>query len=158
MPTQLGEVPILQLHDRSDLTIPWEGGMTRDGWIYEAEATVLATWARVHGCTSNGPSPFGKGAEIATPFDGGAAHMSCHGYKTCGRGKKEGRNGSHAGGGKGSHAGGRKGGRKGGGAVQVGQCFFDGAHGSWPRHIEALIVWFLFNGEGIEGIESTVGV
>ena len=150
MPTQLGEVPILQLHDRSDLTIPWEGGMTRDGWIYEAEATVLATWARVHGCTSNGPSPFGKGAEIATPFDGGAAHMSCHGYKTCGRGKKEGRNGSHAGGG--------KGGRKGGRAVQVGQCFFDGAHGSWPRHIEALIVWFLFNVEGIEGIESTVGV
>lgn len=50
IPHELGNVPILQLHDRNDATIPWEGGLTMDGWVYESLSTVLSGWARNHAC------------------------------------------------------------------------------------------------------------
>jgi len=78
VPPALRNVPILQMHDRSDTTIPWQGGMSADGWVYEAMSTAMSTWARVHGCLS---STHLRG--VATPFDGGNKNFVCQEYKRC---------------------------------------------------------------------------
>lgn len=78
IPHVLESVPILQMHDRSDATIPWEGGMTSDGWIYESLTTVLAGWARNHKCKSTK-----KLTGVNTPYDGGNVNMQCYEYKEC---------------------------------------------------------------------------
>ena len=40
---------ILQLHDRGDLIIPWQGGAT-DGWLYESLNRSLGVWSALHQC------------------------------------------------------------------------------------------------------------
>jgi poly(3-hydroxybutyrate) depolymerase len=82
VPAAMGKISILQLHDRSDTTIPWQGGMTAAGWIYEALSTVLSSWARVHGCRS---SPALTG--LATPYDGGTHNFVCQEYRACRKGR-----------------------------------------------------------------------
>jgi len=78
IPDELATVPILQLHDRNDNTIPWQGGMTEDGWIYESLTTVLAGWARNHTCKFSRML-----AGVNTPYDGGNVNLRCHEYKEC---------------------------------------------------------------------------
>jgi len=82
VPSELAGVPILQMHDRGDETIPWAGGMTSDGWIYESITTTLSVWARVHGCQSSV-----KLRGVNTPFDGGNQNFECQEYKHCRQGR-----------------------------------------------------------------------
>ena len=44
---------VLQLHDRSDTTIPWQGAASSDGWIYESLNFTLGAWAAAHGCNAS---------------------------------------------------------------------------------------------------------
>lgn len=78
VPQTLSGVAIMQIHDRGDKTIPWEGGLTGDGWIYEALTTVLSVWAQRHQCKSST-----RLRGVATPFDGGAKFMVCQEYHKC---------------------------------------------------------------------------
>lgn len=78
VPKDLSTVPIMQLHDRSDLTEPWQGGNADDGWIFESVTTTLAMWARNHSCKSSR-----KLKGVNTPFDGGNANMVCQEHKQC---------------------------------------------------------------------------
>merc|ERR1712083_940819 len=82
VPHSLSKVPIMQLHDRSDFTVPWEGGMTGDGFIYESLSSVLAVWARNHKCNSTR-----KLWGINTPYDGANADMRCYEFSECQDGK-----------------------------------------------------------------------
>ena len=41
---------LLQIHDRSDVTIPWRGGNSSDGWLYESLERSTGPWAAIHGC------------------------------------------------------------------------------------------------------------
>lgn len=78
VPKALSTVPILQMHDRFDTVIPWEGGMTYDGWIYESMTTVMAVWARTHKCESSV-----KLKGVNTPYDGGLKDIRCMEYHQC---------------------------------------------------------------------------
>jgi poly(3-hydroxybutyrate) depolymerase len=80
VPPALGEVAIMQIHDRGDKTIPWQGGMTSDGWIYESTSTVLGVWAQRHGCKATNSQ---KLKSVITPFSGGPKNMECHEYRKC---------------------------------------------------------------------------
>jgi len=53
LPPAAHRMPIMHMHDRSDDTIPWEGGVSASGWIYEPMSTVLAEWGRLHGCSTS---------------------------------------------------------------------------------------------------------
>jgi len=45
---------ILQLHGRSDPTIPADGGWdSYHSYLYEYTDTVYSAWASVHGCSSS---------------------------------------------------------------------------------------------------------
>jgi len=113
-------LPILQIHDRSDDTIPSEGGVSSDGWMYESLATVLAGWGDALGCSYSR-----RMVAVKTPWDGGKVRLQCQASRGC-----------TAGPGGSSLTGPRS------AAAPVVQCFFDGSHGDWPRHIEDLIWWF----------------
>jgi len=82
VPKALSSTPILQMHDRSDKLIPWLGGMTQDGWIYESKTTTLSVWARNHKCR-----PSAKLLGVNTPFDGGNDNIVCQEYKHCQHGR-----------------------------------------------------------------------
>jgi poly(3-hydroxybutyrate) depolymerase len=73
--TQAHRTSILQLHDRSDTVIPWQGGATEDGWLYESVDRSLGVWAAVHGC--------GMRVPIHTAIDGGAQNTQCWEYQDC---------------------------------------------------------------------------
>lgn len=66
------------MHDRGDEIIPWQGGMTYDGWIYESMTTVLSVWARNHQCSSSV-----KLTGVNTPYDGGYRDVRCMEYLDC---------------------------------------------------------------------------
>ncbi len=68
----------MQLHDRSDVTIPWQGGASSDGWIYETLNRTVGVWSAVHGC--------GPAAYVQTDFSGGGKHLECHEYSQCNTG------------------------------------------------------------------------
>lgn len=74
----LGETDILLFYDRSDATIPWKGGMTQDGWIYESYTTVTDEWARVKRCDI----AIGM-KDYKTPYDGGAYNIACQRKTGC---------------------------------------------------------------------------
>lgn len=114
------QIPIMQLHDRSDQTIPWEGGVSDGGWIYESLSTVLSAWGRLHRCTTSR-----KMVGIATPWDGGAANLYCQTSHGCLAVAELPVVEQHA--------------RR---QPPVIRCFFDGGHGSWPSHIEEVLWWF----------------
>lgn len=70
---------VLQLHGRSDVTIPWQGGRSKDGWLYEARERSLGVWAALHGCARE-PQP------QRTPYSGGPTNVSCFEYEACSAG------------------------------------------------------------------------
>jgi hypothetical protein len=78
VPKELGKVPILQLHDRSDKTIPPNGGLTEDGFLYESITTTLSVWARNHSCKISSNL-----TGVVTKFEGGNRNMVCQEYKKC---------------------------------------------------------------------------
>jgi poly(3-hydroxybutyrate) depolymerase len=67
---------VLQLHDRSDTTIPWQGANSADGWLYEPMMRSLGTWAALHGCAI---------AVTADPVPTGdpTTHTACFWHKGC---------------------------------------------------------------------------
>jgi len=67
---------ILQLHDRSDTTIPWQGGASNDGWIYESRDRALGVWAAVHGCNSSA-------LPVNNEYTGGPSRLGCWEYPDC---------------------------------------------------------------------------
>jgi poly(3-hydroxybutyrate) depolymerase len=73
VPHALSRVPINLSYDRSDTTIPWEGGVSAYSMIYESKKTVLAQWALRHQCESTGVDLVG----VNTPFDGGDKNIYC---------------------------------------------------------------------------------
>mmetsp|Transcript_71517 Transcript_71517/g.155363 ORF Transcript_71517/g.155363 Transcript_71517/m.155363 type:complete len:344 (+) Transcript_71517:44-1075(+) len=81
--TQPGKLrtSLLQLHDRSDLVIPWEGAASSDGWLYESRARSVGAWAAVHGC---GLSP----VEWSAPFTGGPRNLKCYEHPNCNPGRR----------------------------------------------------------------------
>lgn len=79
VPQELGKVPINLSYDRSDTTIPYEGGVSAYNMIYESKKTVLAAWARNHHCESTSVDLVG----VNTPFDGGEKNVYCQEYKNC---------------------------------------------------------------------------
>eukprot|EP00929_Paragymnodinium_shiwhaense_P067413 TRINITY_DN33938_c0_g1_i1.p1 TRINITY_DN33938_c0_g1~~TRINITY_DN33938_c0_g1_i1.p1 ORF type:complete len:321 (+),score=33.49 TRINITY_DN33938_c0_g1_i1:77-1039(+) len=46
--TALQQTALLTLHARQDDTIPPDGGVSKDGWIYESESSVRHLWAAIH--------------------------------------------------------------------------------------------------------------
>ena len=70
---------ILQLHDRGDSTIPWQGGLSGQGWRYVSLRDTLDAWAVLHRCRNNDTAP------VTTPFDGGATDLACKAYTGCAR-------------------------------------------------------------------------
>jgi hypothetical protein len=75
-PQAAARTQLLQLHDRSDVTIPWEGGVSKDGWLYESRDRSLGAWAVLQGCSV---APQG----VTSPFDGGPTHVACKRYVGC---------------------------------------------------------------------------
>jgi poly(3-hydroxybutyrate) depolymerase len=71
----------LQLHDRSDKTIPWQGGATASYWLYEPLEKVQDLWAAVHGCTK-------LAKPIKTAWDGGKTNLQCFEYDGCSSGRR----------------------------------------------------------------------
>ena len=112
------------MHDRNDQTIPWEGGVSDGGWIYEAMSTVLAGWGRLHGCTTSR-----RMHGLSTPWDGGAHNLYCQTSRGClsAASLPQAEPPTDR-------------------MSPVIQCFFDGGHGTWPVHIEDVIWWF-FSGK-----------
>lgn len=79
VPQALEDTWILQLHDRSDHTIPYAGGYA-GGWNYESAVDTLAAWAEVHECDS---SP----VNTTTPYDGGDKNLACTEWPSCSKGR-----------------------------------------------------------------------
>lgn len=55
--TAYARTSLLALHDVNDTIIPWQGGRSTDGWIYEPLDKVVRSWAAAHGCTADAPTP-----------------------------------------------------------------------------------------------------
>jgi len=75
-PEAVARTQLLQLHDRSDATIPWEGGVSQDGWIYDSRDRSLGAWAVLQGCAV-------PAERVTTPFDGGSTQVACRRYTGC---------------------------------------------------------------------------
>ena len=67
---------ILQVHDRGDTVIPWQGGRSGDGWLYESRDSQLGVWAALHACDATA-------AHAPTPHDGGPANLTCYEHPGC---------------------------------------------------------------------------
>ena len=70
---------VLQLHDRSDLIIPWQGGADSDGWLYESMSRSLGVWSAIHSC--------GGLVQNHNAFEGGSTNVNCWKYDQCEDGK-----------------------------------------------------------------------
>ena len=68
---------ILQLHDRSDIVIPWQGGSSQAGWLYESMNRSMGVWSVIHGCDGSEP------VENHNPFVGGSTNVRCYNYEGC---------------------------------------------------------------------------
>ena len=69
---------ILQLHDRSDTVIPWQGGESAAGWLYESLNRSLGVWSSIHGCqVGNGP------VDNNSSFNGGPTNVRCRSFEGC---------------------------------------------------------------------------
>ena len=68
---------ILQLHDRSDIVIPWQGGSSQAGWLYESMNRSMGVWSAIHGCEGSEP------VENHNPFVGGSTNVRCYNYEGC---------------------------------------------------------------------------
>ena len=69
---------ILQLHDRSDTVIPWQGGKSAAGWLYESLNRSLGVWSSIHGCqVGNGP------VDNNSSFNGGPTNVRCRSFEGC---------------------------------------------------------------------------
>lgn len=79
VPQALEDTWILQLHDRSDHTIPYMGGYA-GGWNYESVDDTLSAWAEVHACDL---SP----VNVTTPYDGGDKNLACTEWPNCSKGR-----------------------------------------------------------------------
>eukprot|EP00041_Stephanoeca_diplocostata_P006728 m.92311 g.92311 ORF g.92311 m.92311 type:complete len:388 (+) comp16520_c0_seq1:237-1400(+) len=121
VPNGLHKVPILQIHDRFDTTIPRNGGPSDDGWKYVPLDHVLHAWARTHHCDT------GPMVAVATPFDGGHKNISCaqHVCSMDATVRVDGRGTPRT-----QHP-------------RILRCLYDGEHGSWFGHAEALTWWFV---------------
>ena len=75
---------ILQLHDRNDTTIPWQGGASTAGWLYEPLARTLGKWAAIHGCSDAAFSDPSRQVNGSAPDP--ATHMACFAHPHCTRG------------------------------------------------------------------------
>eukprot|EP00931_Biecheleriopsis_adriatica_P086440 TRINITY_DN61115_c0_g1_i1.p1 TRINITY_DN61115_c0_g1~~TRINITY_DN61115_c0_g1_i1.p1 ORF type:complete len:364 (+),score=54.02 TRINITY_DN61115_c0_g1_i1:32-1123(+) len=71
-----GRTSMIQLHDRSDTTIPWQGGRSQDGWLYESLDRSVGVWAALHGCSL-------KAQRAPSTFDGGPANLQCLEHGNC---------------------------------------------------------------------------
>lgn len=72
VPSALGSVSIMQLHDRWDTTIPIAGGLSSQGWLYTSLGDTLKAWAmagQVNASAALAPAP--------TPWDGGEQYLAC---------------------------------------------------------------------------------
>lgn len=67
---------ILQLHDRSDTVIPWQGGESGDGWLYESRDRALGVWASLHACEKHP-------VLMDTIYSDGPANIKCFAYPGC---------------------------------------------------------------------------
>ncbi len=116
---QAARTRVLQLHDRSDTVIPWQGGPSAAGWIYESLNRSLGVWAGIHGCLRPAQLPED---DPGSAFDGGPTHVRCRRFRGCG--------------GDGAAA-----------TVVVGWCMYDGGHGDWPEQPRAddLVASFFLN-------------
>eukprot|EP00413_Alexandrium_margalefii_P011630 CAMPEP_0204524900 /NCGR_PEP_ID=MMETSP0661-20131031/7621_1 /ASSEMBLY_ACC=CAM_ASM_000606 /TAXON_ID=109239 /ORGANISM="Alexandrium margalefi, Strain AMGDE01CS-322" /LENGTH=375 /DNA_ID=CAMNT_0051530675 /DNA_START=56 /DNA_END=1183 /DNA_ORIENTATION=+ len=75
------KIALLTLHARSDVTIPPGGGVSEDGWIFEAESSVRRLWAAIHGCQQ-------VHMHIPTKWDGGDLAFRCHEHTACRTGRR----------------------------------------------------------------------
>jgi len=119
VPPALADVPIMQVHDRSDVTIPRDGSESTTGWLYVPLPELLRKWATVHGCDTSAMVP------LSTPFDGGPRNVVCVEHKCHGTAA----NGTVA--------------TPAATAPRVVRCLYNGRHGSWLGHMEELMWWFL---------------
>jgi poly(3-hydroxybutyrate) depolymerase len=114
---------VLQLHDRSDTVIPWQGGESSDGWLYESRDRTMGVWAAIHNCSLR---PVGE----ATPFDGGPSSLACWKYPGCAATSNELPS-----------------------AAVIKYCMYDGGHGDWPDQPRADdLVWSFFHSASLRAI------
>ena len=66
----------LQLNGRSDNVIPYEGGISQDGWFYESMDDVAFAWGEVNGCSEDSRT-------FVTPYDGGSINLVCLEHPNC---------------------------------------------------------------------------
>mmetsp|Transcript_27386 Transcript_27386/g.80220 ORF Transcript_27386/g.80220 Transcript_27386/m.80220 type:complete len:335 (+) Transcript_27386:1-1005(+) len=72
---------VMQLHDRNDTTIPWQGGASAAGWLYEPLARTLGKWAAVHGCAEAAVPDPSRRVNGSAPDP--ATHMRCYSHPNC---------------------------------------------------------------------------
>ena len=68
---------LLQMHDRSDATVPWQGGASADGWLYEPLNATVGVWAALHGCSLRStldPTPYDPSTDTRCYW-----HAACRG-------------------------------------------------------------------------------
>jgi len=75
----MSKTSVIQIHDRSDTVIPWQGANSSDGWLYEPMVRVMGTWAAVHECAED-PIP------LKTPDSGGQYQVECMQFTNCSSG------------------------------------------------------------------------
>lgn len=78
-PEKARRTSMLQLYDRTDIIIPWQGGSTYDGWLYESMERALGVWAAEHRCSPNAEP-------VHSPYSGGPKHVACSAYPGCSAG------------------------------------------------------------------------
>ena len=67
---------LLLLHDRNDSNIPWQGGLSKYGWLYEPLRKTTDLWAALHRCSASA-------LRIRTPFDDAGDHLACVEHAGC---------------------------------------------------------------------------
>lgn len=75
------QTSIIALHDRSDDTIPWQGGPSSAGWVYESLNRTMGVWAALHKCLP-------AATPTMSPYSGGPSHIDCREFGYCENGKR----------------------------------------------------------------------
>jgi poly(3-hydroxybutyrate) depolymerase len=77
----LSRTAVLALHGRQDTTVPPQGGVQDQGWIYEPLSQSMGVWASLHHCSN-------QATALKTSWDGGPKDFRCAEYRKCATGRR----------------------------------------------------------------------